>query len=424
MQRREFLLAAGSAASGLAQGQRSAIHQYIDDNIHTHVERIREYTRQPSISAENRGVKECAELTREYLQRAGCNEAVIVPTSGHPGVWGWLDAGAAKTLVIYWMYDVQPVNESEWQSPPFEARIVEDKRFGSGGKILRARGATNQKGPERSFLNAVESVRAAGKMPVNLMFVCEGEEELGSPHLNEIVAKYQDRLSKADGVLFPSNGQTAKGQVSLSLGNKGICYLELETNGAGSGGPKNGEIHGSLKAVADSPAWRLVQALATMTDSSGNGIQIEGVMSSVRRPSAKELDVFETFMPDFDSTVLQQQLGVDRFVNHADKRETLRRMWFEPTLNIDGIWSGYSGPGTKTILPHKANAKIDLRLVPDQSAADVASLVRKHLDRHGFADVKVNWWRVMTGRRRIPAARWCPWCGGRPGHSAWTRASI
>ena len=129
-----------------------------------------------------------------------------------------------------------------------------------------------------------------------------------------------------------------------------------------------------------------------MTDKSGNKILIDGINSSVRKPLSREVDLFETYLANYDENLVKQQLGIQRFADGVDKREALRRLWFEPSLNIDGIWSGYSGPGTKTILPHKAAVKIDFRLVPDQKAEDIVSLLRKHLDKHGFEDIKVNWW--------------------------------
>src|SRR3989304_5183276 len=225
----------------LADPSREAIYRYVDSNLGAHVERIQEYLRQPSISAENRGIKECAELTREYLAAAGCQEAEIVPTAGHPGVWGYYDAGAKKTLVIYWMYDVQPVNPEDWTTPPFEAQVVPDTRWGANGRIIRARGAINSKGPERAFLNAVESIRAV------------------------------------EGVLFPMCSQGPDGRADLDLGNKGIVYVELEARGDARGGPREFEIHSSLKAAVDSPVWRLVQALATLTDATGNRDKNEGI---------------------------------------------------------------------------------------------------------------------------------------------------
>ena len=396
MRRREFLTAPAGAL--LAAGQPApaplaAIGRHIDDNIAAHIQNIQEYIRQPSISTEDKGIAECAELTRRYLQRAGCKETEIVATPRHPAVWGHLDEGAPKTLVIYWMYDVQPVNAAEWKTPPFEAAIERDAAWGPNGRILRGRGATNQKGPERAFLNAVESVRAAaGKLPVNLMFVCEGEEELGSPNLPLVVSKLKDRLARAHGVLFPANMLGRDGRAALTLGNKGIAYIELETHGGPAGGPTRAEIHSSMKAAVDSPAWRLVQALATMTDKSGNRITIDGISDRIRTPTPRENDVFETYLATFDGAATRRSSGIERFADGVDKREALRRLWFDCSLNIDGIWSGYTAAGVKTILPHKANVKIDFRLVPDQRAADIVPLVRAHLDKHGFPDVKVNWW--------------------------------
>lgn len=393
MNRRQFVAAAAGAAFAETGAGRSKIYAHIDAGLPRHIERIQEYIRQPSISAEDRGIRECAELTRRYLQDAGCAETEIVPTAGHPVVWGWLDAGAPKTLVVYWMYDVQPVDEAEWTTPPFEARLVPALGWGPAAKLIRGRGAANQKGTERAFLNAIESIRfVAGRLPVNLMFLCEGEEELGSPNLPLAVGKYRERLRKADGVLFPFLNMGRDGRASFALGNKGIVYMELESRGGPQGGPKNFEIHSSLKAQIDSPVWRLVQALASMTDPSGNVVRIEGFRSAVRPPSEREMELFERYLPGYKADSALRGTGADRFADGADARESLRRLWFEPTLNIDGVWSGYTGPGSKTILPHKANAKIDFRLVPDQSAAEVVKLVRKHLDGHGFTDVKVNWW--------------------------------
>jgi acetylornithine deacetylase/succinyl-diaminopimelate desuccinylase-like protein len=259
--------------------------------------------------------------------------------------------------------------------------------------MIRGRGAANQKGPERAFLNAVESIRAVtGKVPVNLMFICEGEEELGSPNLPLVVAQYRERLRKADGVVFPFLNLGRDGRASFALGNKGIVYMELESRGGPQGGPKNADIHSSHKANVDSPVWRLVQALASMTDPAGNTIRIEEFRSAIRQPGDKEMEIFERYLAGYSLESALRTAGADRLADGVDKREALRRLWFEPSLNIDGIWAGYTGPGTKTILPYKANAKIDFRLVPDQSAADIAKLVRKHLDQHGFTDVKVNWW--------------------------------
>ena len=209
------------------------VYEYIDTNLDTHLAAIQRWLRQPSISAQNVGITDMAELVRQDLENLGFAEAEIVPTDGHPGVWGYYDAGAEKTLVVYLMYDVQPVNPEDWNSPPFEARLIDHEL----GKVLMARGATNQKGPERAFLNALESIIAVdGTLPVNVMIAAEGEEELGSPHYPQIIDAYESRLKTADAVLFPFNSQRPDGRINVILGVKGIIYFEMIASGGTWGG--------------------------------------------------------------------------------------------------------------------------------------------------------------------------------------------
>ena len=173
-----------------------------------------------------------AALLRDDLLELGFVEAELVPTDGHPGVWGYYDAGAEKTLVVYLMYDVQPVEPDDWQSPPFAAELVDHEL----GTVLMGRGATNQKGPQRAFLNAVQSIIATeGRLPVNLMVAAEGEEELGSPHYPQVIDRYEERLQHAVGAIFPFNSQRPDGALSMILGVKGIVYFELEARGGPHG---------------------------------------------------------------------------------------------------------------------------------------------------------------------------------------------
>jgi acetylornithine deacetylase/succinyl-diaminopimelate desuccinylase-like protein len=365
------------------------IYSYIDRNQNAHIEQLRRWVRQPSISAENRGIREMANLLREDLKQLGFQEAELVPTSGHPGVWGYYDAGAAKTLAVYMMYDVQPVEPSDWRVPPFDGAIVDHAL----GRVLMARGATNQKGPERAFLNAVASIRAVtGKLPVNLMIVAEGEEELGSPHFPEVIARYEARLRRADGVLFPFPSQTPTGDVSTSLGVKGIVYFEMEASGARSGGPTRAEVHGSLKALADAPAWRLVQALSTLTSPDGNTITVPGYYDAIRPPNDEEQRLVNGYLAAWQGQEQQMRdaLAIPRWVGGASGRESLLQYLFTTTLNIDGIGGGYTGPGVKTILPHRAVAKLDSRLVPNQTPDEALRLIRQHLDARGFRDIEIR----------------------------------
>jgi acetylornithine deacetylase/succinyl-diaminopimelate desuccinylase-like protein len=265
-------------------GKHADVYAHIDANRAAHVEELRRWVRQQSVSAQNRGIREMAELLAADLRGLGFKEVALVPTSGHPGVFGYYDAGAPKTLVIYMMYDVQP-EETGWSVPAFDGALVEREL----GRVLMARGATNQKGPERAFLNALDSIlKTRGKPPVNLMLVAEGEEELGSPHYGEVIDRYEARLKAAHGVFFPMNSQDLTGSVSLPLGVKGILSFELIAKGGERGGPTKAEIHSSLKAIVDAPAWRLAHALSTLVSPDGNTILVPGYYDAIRQPNLEE----------------------------------------------------------------------------------------------------------------------------------------
>jgi len=259
------------------------------------------------------------------------------------------------------------------------------------GKCLVARGAINTKGEMRAFLNACESILAAGEeIPVNLMFVAEGEEELGSRHLPEFIKKYQRELKKADVVFFPTADQDQKGKVEMELGVKGIVYFELELAGKSWGyGPTQFDIHGSLKACVDSPTLRMIKALSTLVSKDGNKVLIEGFYDNVVAPSREDAELVAKLEKTFDEAALKDMIKVERFINNIHGKNVLLKYLYSPTLNIDGIWSGYIGPGTKTVLPHKITAKVDVRLVPNMTVKEVLPKIRRHLDKHGFEEVKI-----------------------------------
>lgn len=368
------------------RGAHPDIYAFIDSHQADHLAKLQRWLRQPSVSAQNQGIGSMAELVRSDLQALGCAENALVPTGGHPGVWAWCDEGAPKTLLVYMMYDVQPVEPAEWRSPPFEAAVVEHEL----GRVLMARGATNQKGPERAFLNALEAIRAVkGKLPVNLMFAVEGEEELGSPHYPEIIDRYATRMRQAAGVFFPFNSQDPAGNVGMFLGVKGIVSFELEARGGPHGGPIRAEIHGSYKAITDSPVWRLVQALATLTSKDGNRILVPGYYDAIRQPTLEEQRLLNGLLPGWTAQepLTRRSLGVEQWIGGMSGKATQLEYLFNTTLNIDGMWAGYTGPGMKTILPHVATAKLDSRLVPNQTPDEALRLIRKHLDSLGFRDV-------------------------------------
>ena len=369
-------------------GSHDEIYRHIDANIGDHVKQLQRWVRQQSVSAQNRGISEMAALVAGDLRQLGFKEVALVPTRGHPGVFGFYDAGAPRTLVIYMMYDVQP-EETGWKVPAFDGALVDHAL----GRVLMARGATNQKGPERAFLNALDSIlKTHGTLPVNLLVVAEGEEELGSPNYPQVIDKYEARLKKADGVFFPMNSQDGTGAVSLPLGVKGILVVELEAAGGAHGGPKNAEIHSSLKAIVDAPAWRLTQALATLTSPDGNTILVPGYYDAIRQPTEAEQrltnGMARTAAAREEAT--RKGLGVERFIDGLSGRDLLARLLFTTTININGMWSGYTGEGMKTILPHVARARLDSRLVPNQTPDGQLDLIRKHLAAGGFSDVTVR----------------------------------
>jgi len=358
----------------------AAVYQYIDENQEEHLSALQRWLRQPSISAQNVGINEMAEMVRGDLAAIGFQETALVETDGHPGVWGYFDAGAEKTLMVYMMYDVQPVNEADWRSPPFEAKLVDHEL----GTALMARGATNQKGPQRAFLNALESILAVeGKLPVNLMITAEGEEELGSPHYPQIVDAYADRLATAEGVIFPFNSQQADGSVNMILGVKGIVYFEAEAQGGDWGGPAEAEIHGSYKAIVDSPVWRLVKALSTLVSEDGNTILVPGFYDGVRPPTEEEASLLSGIAASRDDAAQRKLFKVARWIDDIEGEEALKELTYSPTLNIDGIYGGYTGVGVKTILPHKATAKMDSRLPYGLDPDEALAKIRAHLDEHG-----------------------------------------
>jgi acetylornithine deacetylase/succinyl-diaminopimelate desuccinylase-like protein len=362
---------------------------YIQANKDKHLAAIQRWVRQRSISAQDDGVNEMAAMLQGDLKALGFKEAEIVPTKRHPGVWGYYDAGAETTLVVYMMYDVQPIEPTGWKVDGFAGEIVDHEH----GRVLMARGATNQKGPQRAFLNAVEAIIATeGKLPVNIMLLAEGEEELGSPHYADLIAKYADRLKTADGVIFPMLGQSPSGAVSMPLGVKGNIYFELEAQGGPHGGPKTAEVHSSLKAIIDSPGFRLSQALASLTSPDGNTIMVPGYYDSIRQPNAEEQRLINGMLKGWTDreAEMRRSLGVDKWIDGLEGRDSLAQYLFNTTLNIDGIWGGYSGPGTKTILPHKFTAKLDSRLVPNQTPEESLRLIRAHLDAQGFTDIKLT----------------------------------
>ncbi len=393
MNRRDLLGAAAAtaavtAASSLprfafAADEKSKVYAEIDKRHGEALARLQDWVKNPSIAAENRGVETgCAQMLA-LVKDAGFQTAVRMPTSGKPGVFATLDAGAPRSVGVYFMYDVKQADPSEWSSPPFEARLVDKPGL---GKALVGRGAVNQKGPESAFLAALHAFRGAGvKLPVNLVFVAEGEEEIGSPHIPEIVRKPEvlAALGKTMGVFMPSASQDPDGSVTVSLGAKGVVECELVSSGAKWGRGPTKDVHSANRARLDSPAFHLVQALATLVTADGDPA-IDGLTAHVKPPTAAQAALLDAAAKRLDEATAKKMLGATRWIHDASWRESLERLAFSPTVNIEGLVGGYTGPGGKTMLPNKAVAKLDLRLVPDMTFDGAIAALKAHLAKHGL----------------------------------------
>ncbi len=353
------------------------------------VKRLQDWIALPSIAAESLNSAAGAERMAQLARDAGFQKVTIVPTDGKPGVFATLDAGAANTIGLYFMYDVKQYDPAEWSSPPLEARIVDKPGF---GKVMIGRGAVNQKGPEAALLAALHAIRGAGrKLPVNLVMVAEGEEEIGSPHIGQIVHRpeVEAALRKCVGVFMPSAAQDPDGVVTVSLGAKGVVELELVSSGEKWGRGPAKDIHSSLKAMVDSPAWHLIKALDTLVSEDGNTITIENYPKP-RPISAEERAMIAAAMKVRSEERSKTSLSVKHWIDDLPWVQANERLESQPTVNIEGLVGGYTGPGGKTILPHRAAAKLDLRLVPDMKKDDAVAALRAHLAAKGFGDIEVN----------------------------------
>jgi len=354
------------------------------------LKRLQEWIALPSIAAENRNYPQGPEQMASLARQAGFTGVKLIPTTGKPGVFGVLDADAANTVGIYFMYDVKQFIPEEWSSPPLEGRLVKKEGLGS---VCMGRGAVNQKGPQNSFLSALLAFKATGKkLPLNLVLVCEGEEEIGSPHFGEIVMNPEvfAQLKKCSGILLPGASQELDGSVEFDLGAKGVVELELVSSGEKWGRGPLKDIHSSLEAQVDSPSWHLIQALNTLVEKDGHTPAVEGFFEKVKPLSAEQKDMVMKYAATVPEAVLQKELGVKRWVHDLNWQDSLMRLYSQPTINIEGLVGGYTGPGGKTVLPHRAVAKIDMRLVPDMTAADTLAKLKAHLAKHGFPDIEVN----------------------------------
>lgn len=364
------------------------VYTYIDDHFDEHVERLQKWIRQPSISNSGEGIPETAEMVKGFFDELGCQQSRVYDTGitewglpGNPVVYAKCDEGAPKTVVVYWQYDEMPVTQPEnWKVPPFEAAIVPQGDF---KKVLVARGAANSKGPEMSVYNALMSIRAVrGKLPVNVIFVAEGDEERMDIGLRNFVRDHQDLFKGAD-VLVGEGGGAGS--------SEGCVYVQLTTSGKSWGrGPVESDIHGSNKRSVDSPAWRHIKMLASLVSDDGNTPLIKGWTENKLPPTPEELERLRKRAANADLKTMETNLGVARYI--ADNPfDILRMQSYETSFNLDGIWGGNMyADAAGAILPNKITSKHNIRYVPNMDGMDLTRKIRAQLDRNGYKDVEMK----------------------------------
>ena len=347
---------------------------YLEQHPQEAQDLLAQLCRQPSIAAQNVGMLEMAEMVEHLLSDVGFRTQRLRVDGAPDAIYGELPGRGPFTLLLYNHYDVQPAEPLDlWHSPPFEPTIRDGKLF--------ARGASDNKGEIAARLAAIRALRSTyGELPVTLRWIIEGEEEVGSPHFDAVAARYPSLL-QADGALWEGSGFDETGRPSLTLGTKGMLYVQLDVQGVSV------DAHSGNAPSLPSAAWRLVQALATLKTPEGR-VRIPGFYDPVLAPTPAQLAALAA-QEDNDEQVLKLY-GITQFVDGVRGVDHRERQSFQPTCNLAGLGSGYTGEGVKTVLPARAMAKIDFRLVPDQDPHAIAEALQNYLRAGGYDDIHVS----------------------------------
>lgn len=349
------------------------VFQYIHENEQRFMDDLFAFLRCRSISAQNDGVSDCAELLKDMMVKAGI-KTTIYPTARHPVVYGEIITDPElPTLMIYGHYDVQPPEPYElWDSDPFNPQIKDG--------YIYARGVSDNKSQLFAHVKGVEAyLNTYGKLPINMKYIFEGEEEIGSPNLEPFCAANKELL-KSDLVVMSDSHVHESGRPMLILGLKGLVYLQITLRGA------NRDVHSMKGGVIPNPLWRMVSLLSSIRGEDGF-IKVEGFYDTVRPLLPLEVEASKKI--PVDNEEIMRDLDIDHFLMNRTGDNYYYNLIFEPSSSIAGIYGGYQGPGSKTIVPNEVTAKIDFRLVPDQTPDDIIDKIKKHLVKHGFGDAEV-----------------------------------
>jgi len=351
--------------------------KHVDSHMEDLISDLQTLIKQPSVSAKNEGIEDCAKLVQKLLKKSGISSEILkLKKNVAPIVYGEVKSkqNPKKTLLFYNHYDVQPAEPFDlWDYPPFSGTRKGNKIFG--------RGATDDKGELITRIKAVEaSLKATGDVPCNIKFVIEGEEETGSAHIEEYLKKYKKKFS-SDGVIWEFGYVDAKNRPIIGLGMKGLLFVELSVK------ESIRDVHSSLAVLIKNPAWRLIEAVSTLRDSKGK-ILIKDWYKEVTPFSKKDLELIKE--EPFDENVFKKEFGIRSFVGNKKGMDAKKALVGNATCNIAGFLSGYTGNGAKTILPGESLVKIDFRLIPKMNPKKQIMRLKNHLKSKGFGDVKIK----------------------------------
>ncbi|MHA1686651.1 MAG: M20/M25/M40 family metallo-hydrolase [Candidatus Heimdallarchaeaceae archaeon] len=352
------------------------VYKKIEERKNEALSTLIELLKIPSIAAKGTGAEEAVEYLQNQFEKAGFS-CFVAKTPGNPVLCAEFNVGAEKTLAFYDHYDVQPEDPvGLWNTPPFEPTVKNGQLF--------ARGVADNKGETICRLEAIKSyLEVFDKLPVNIKFIVEGEEEIGSPNLKHFVKEHSDFIKNSDGIIWEFGGRDNAGKPEVYLGVKGILYLHLETKTIGR------DVHSGTTQMVDNAAYELVWALGALKDRQDK-ILVPGFYDDILPPTEELLKEIEDFPLNEQEFLESFQIEDFRLGLHG--MELKKKYFLEPTCNICGIWSGYQGPGSKTVTPKEAHAKVDFRLVPKQNPADLVEKIRKYWDTQQFSHIKITSW--------------------------------
>lgn len=350
--------------------------KYVDKNLESSIEDLKEICAIPSVSAQNGGIEESVDKIAKIMESSGVESRILRLEDANPLIYGeYIPESYDKTIIFYNHYDVQPADPLElWDSPPFEPSIRDGKLF--------ARGVADNKGNIIARIKAVESIlKTKDDLPVAVKFIFEGEEEIGGVSLPKYVDEYKE-LFKADMGVWESGDRHENGSPHIKLGYKGIAYYDVSVKGPDK------DVHSGRAGLIKNPIWRLMEFLSSLRDKNGR-ILIEGFYDDMGEIEEEDMELLKNI--PFDDKLILDKYNLNEFEGEVSGLDALKSLYLKPTCNIDGIHSGYEGASSKTIVPSVASAKMDFRFLPGQKPENLLKNLNNHIEKYGFHDIDVNY---------------------------------